>query len=52
MTWYNPIFMMVLIGVVWFTPGIIVRRITEKRYKSAKAAAQAEKIARLYPKEK
>ena len=52
MTWYNPIFMLVFIGAMWFVPGIIVRRIAEKRYKDEKARTQAMKIAKLYPKEK
>ena len=50
MTWYNPLFMMVVIGSIWFIPGIVLRRIAEKRYRSAKAQDQAQKIARLYPK--
>ncbi len=52
MTWYNPIFMIVVIGAIWFIPGIIVRRIAEKRYEDARAKSQAEKISRLYPKDK
>jgi len=52
MTWYNPIFMIVVIGAVWFIPGIVLRRIAEKRYKTAKSEAQAKKISRLYPKKK
>ena len=51
MTWYNPLFMLVAIGAIWFIPGIIVRRIAEKKFKESKAAAQAKKISRLYPKE-
>tara|TARA_B100000700_G_C14829969_1_gene754015 strand:- start:501 stop:686 length:186 start_codon:yes stop_codon:yes gene_type:complete len=49
MTWYNPIFMIVLIGSLWFIPGIIIRRIAENRYKFEKKANQARKIAKLYP---
>ena len=52
MTWYNPIFMIVVIGALWFIPGIVVRRIAEKRYEEARDKSQAEKIARLYPKDK
>ena len=52
MTWYNPIFMLVLIGSCWFIPGIIVRRIAESRYNASRKEAQARKISRLYPKEK
>lgn len=50
MTWYNPIFMIVLISVTWFLPGIVLRGIAEKRYQNAKSEAQAKKISRLYPK--
>ena len=52
MTWKNPIFMFVFITAVWFIPGIVVRRIAEKKYKTDKADAQAKAIARLYPKDK
>ena len=51
MTWYNPIFMLVAIGALWFVPGIIVRRITEAKSKNLRIKAQEKKIARLYPKE-
>ena len=44
--------MIVVIGTVWFVPGIVLRRIAEKRYKAAKSEAQAKKISRLYPKQK
>ncbi len=50
LTWYNPIFMIVLISVIWFVPGILVRRILEKKQRLSKAEKQAEAIARLYPK--
>ena len=52
MTWYNPIFMIVTIGIIWFVPGMVLRRFLKRRYESDKAKAQADKIARLYPKEK
>ena len=51
MTWYNPIFMLVVLGAIWFIPGIVLRRIAEKRYTVSKAEEQAKRIARLYPKE-
>ena len=51
MTWYNPVFMMVLIGSIWFIPGLIIRRITEAKIKKSQIKAQDQKIARLYPKE-
>ena len=50
MTWYNPIFMIVAITSIWFVPGLVLRSILERRYKASKAAVQANKIARLYPK--
>ncbi len=51
MTWYNPVFMMVLIGSIWFVPGLIIRRITEDKIKKSQIKDQDQKIARLYPKE-
>ncbi len=50
LTWRNPIFMFAVIGIIWFLPGIVIRRIAEKRYKASKKEAQAEAISRLYPK--
>ena len=50
MTWRNPIFMAVAIGTIWFLPGIVVRRIAEKKYMDAKAKKQTKDIERLYPK--
>ena len=50
LTWRNPIFMLLVIGVIWFIPGIVVRRIAEKKYKASKDEAQAKAIAKLYPK--
>ena len=51
LTWYNPVFMLVAIGSIWFLPGLIVRRITEAKIKKSQIKAQNQKIARLYPKE-
>ena len=50
LTWRNPLFMLVVIGAIWFIPGIVVRRIAEKKYKDSKEEAQAKAISRLYPK--
>ena len=50
MTWYNPLFMINTIGAIWFIPGIIIRRVAEKRYLASKAKKQADAIERLYPK--
>ena len=49
LTWNNPIFMIVAIGVIWFIPGIVLRRVLDKRYRASLAESQAKKIARLYP---
>ena len=51
MTTNNPIFIFSLITVIWFIPGIIVRKINEKKKESKKKRTQAEAIERLYPKE-
>ena len=50
LTWYNPVFMIVFIAVIWFLPGIIIRRVIERRLSAQKAKNQAEAIAKLYPK--
>ena len=50
LTWRNPLFMFVVIGVIWFLPGIVVRRIAGERYKASKKEAQDKAISKLYPK--
>ena len=52
MTINNPIFIFVLITIIWFLPGMVLRRINEKKFKNAKASSQAKAIAKLYPKQK
>ncbi len=47
----NPIFISVLILIIWFLPGVLLRRMAEKRYLEKKNAAQAKKISSLYPKD-
>ena len=42
MTVYNPLFAFIAITFIWFLPGILVRRIAEKRYKATKAEKQAK----------
>tara|TARA_A100001037_G_C14699159_1_gene435192 strand:- start:345 stop:488 length:144 start_codon:yes stop_codon:yes gene_type:complete len=42
--------MLVVIGAIWFIPGIVIRRIAENRYNASKEKAQAQAISRLYPK--
>ena len=52
MTINNPIFIFTLITVIWFIPGILVRRINELNQKKKKEISQAEAIKKLYPKSK
>ena len=52
MTINNPIFIFTLITVIWFIPGILVRRINELNQKKKKESSQAEAIKKLYPKSK
>tara|TARA_B100000700_G_scaffold325882_1_gene435858 strand:- start:1459 stop:1635 length:177 start_codon:yes stop_codon:yes gene_type:complete len=50
MTINNPIFIFSVITVIWFIPGILVRRINEIKQKNRKVENQANAIDRLYPK--
>ena len=52
MTINNPIFIFALITVIWFIPGIIVRRINEVNQRKKKERIQEESSQRLYPKTK
>ena len=52
MTVNNPIFIFVLITVIWFIPGILVRKFNEKRLVKKKEKNQSEAIKKLYPKDK
>ena len=52
MTINNPIFIFALITVIWFIPGILVRRINELKQKKKKAEIQTDAIKKLYPKSK
>ena len=52
MTINNPIFIFTLITVIWFIPGILVRRINELNQKKKQERSQAEAIKKLYPKSK
>ena len=49
MTINNPIFIFSLITVIWFIPGILVRRINELKRRNKKEKSQAEAIKKLYP---
>ena len=52
MTINNPIFIFVVIIVIWFIPGILVRRINELKQKKKKKKIQDDAIKKLYPKSK
>jgi len=52
LTLNNPIFISVSILIIWFAPGIVIRRIAEKKYISKQKEIQAQKISKLYPKGK
>ncbi len=52
MTINNPLFIFSLITVIWFIPGIIVRRFNELKQLKKKETTQADAINKLYPKSK
>ena len=52
MTINNPIFIFAVITVIWFIPGIIVRRLKETKQLNKKKKNQADAIQKLYPKTK
>ncbi len=52
MTINNPIFIFTVITVIWFMPGIIIRRYKEFEQKKKKKKTQADAIQKLYPKTK
>jgi len=49
MTINNPIFIFALIIVIWFIPGLLVRRFNELKKIKKKEQSQAEAIKKLYP---
>ena len=49
MTINNPIFIFAIITVIWFIPGIIVRRFNEFKQLKKKEKSQADAIKKLYP---
>ena len=49
MTINNPIFILAVITVIWFLPGIIVRRVNELKKTKKKEKSQADAIKKLYP---
>ena len=50
MTINNPIFIFAIITVIWFIPGIIVRRYNENKQIKKSKTKQSEAIQKLYPK--
>ena len=52
MTINNPIFIFSLITVIWFIPGLLVKRFNEIKKSNLKQKSQAEAINKLYPKNK
>jgi len=52
MTINNPIFIFSVITVIWFMPGIIVRRFTKTRLIKKKKKMQSDAIRKLYPNSK
>ena len=49
MTINNPIFILALITVIWYIPGILVRRLNELNKIKKKEKSQADAIKKLYP---
>ena len=49
MTINNPLFIFTLITVIWFIPGIIVRRFSDFKRLKNKKKKQADAIKKLYP---
>ena len=49
MTINNPIFIFAVITVIWFIPGILVRRFKESKQVKKKKKIQADAINKLYP---
>ena len=52
MTINNPIFIFSVITVIWFIPGILVRRLNELKQTQKNEKKQADAIKRLYPNSK
>tara|TARA_B100000579_G_scaffold409841_1_gene399217 strand:+ start:265 stop:453 length:189 start_codon:yes stop_codon:yes gene_type:complete len=52
MTINNPLFIFSVITVIWFIPGIIVRRYNELKQTNKRGKTQADAIKKLYPKSK
>tara|TARA_Y100001968_G_scaffold295115_1_gene302255 strand:- start:508 stop:744 length:237 start_codon:yes stop_codon:yes gene_type:complete len=52
MTINNPIFIFSLIIVIWFIPGILVRRFSELNKIKKNKKQQTDSINKLYPRQK
>tara|TARA_Y100001968_G_scaffold262509_1_gene250821 strand:+ start:873 stop:1100 length:228 start_codon:yes stop_codon:yes gene_type:complete len=52
MTINNPIFIFAVITVIWFIPGILVKRFKETSQLKKKEKNQADAIKKLYPNSK
>ena len=50
LTWRNPAFMAIAIGLIWLIPQIFIRRILSINYEKRKLEKQKNKIEKLYPK--
>ena len=49
MTINNPLFIFAVITVIWFIPGIVVRRYNKLKQIKKKKKIQADAIKKLYP---
>ena len=49
LTWRNPAFMAIAIGLIWLIPQLIIRKILSENYKKKKLEKQKDKIKKLYP---
>jgi len=49
LTWRNPAFMAIAIGLVWLIPQLFIRKIMSKKYEQRKKEIQKMKIQKLYP---
>ena len=50
LTWHNPAFMAIAIGLIWLVPQLLIRRILSENYTKMKLEKQKVKIGKLYPK--
>ena len=49
LTWRNPLFMAIVIALVWIIPQLLIRKIMSKKYEQKKIEIQKNKIKKLYP---